>query len=376
MQPSVTRILTINPGSTSTKIGVFDDDQLIMEETLRHSTEELAPFSSITAQYVFRKKLILKVLNEHDIHISSLTAVCGRGGLLRPIAGGTYRVNEAMLADLKHGYSGQHASNLGGIIANEIAREADIPAYIVDPVVVDELQSLARFSGFKLLDRHSIFHALNQKAVARRYAAHIGKKYDELNLIVTHMGGGITVGVHKHGQVIDVNNGLHGDGPFSPERAGTVPAGDLVDICFSGKYYRKEVMEMLVGKGGLTGYLGTNDAVKVEKRIAAGDEQAKEVYRAMAYQVAKEIGSSAAVLSGIIDAIILTGGLAYGKDFTEEIQSYVDWMADVVVYPGEDELQALAEGAIRVLTGEEEAKTYPNDEVHIEMEATPHGSRV
>ncbi|MDW0111324.1 butyrate kinase [Sporosarcina aquimarina] len=360
MKLSVARILTINPGSTSTKIGVFDNDQLVMEETLRHSTEQLAQFASITAQYEFRKSMIVEELQQHEIELSSLSAVCGRGGLLRPIAGGTYTVNDAMLEDLRKGYSGQHASNLGGIIANEIALTANIPAYIVDPVVVDELQPIARLSGFKLLERHSIFHALNQKAVARRYAAHTGNKYEDLKLIVVHMGGGITVGVHHHGKVIDVNNGLHGDGPFSPERAGTVPAGDLVEICFSGKYYRQEVMEMLVGKGGLTGYLGTNDAVRVEKRIAEGDDFAKEVYNAMAYQVAKEIGSAAAVLKGEVDAIILTGGLAYGKEFTEEIQSHVKWISDVVVYPGEDELQALAEGAFRVLTGEEVAKVYPS----------------
>lgn len=360
MKLSVARILTINPGSTSTKIGVFDNDQLVMEETLRHSTEQLAQFASITAQYEFRKSMIVEELKQHEIELSSLSAVCGRGGLLRPIAGGTYTVNDAMLEDLRKGYSGQHASNLGGIISNEIALAAGIPAYIVDPVVVDELQPIARLTGFKLLERHSIFHALNQKAVARRYAAHSGKKYEDLKLIVVHMGGGITVGVHQHGKVIDVNNGLHGDGPFSPERAGTVPAGDLVEICFSGKYYRQEVMEMLVGKGGLTGYLGTNDAVRVEKRIAKGDGFAKEVYNAMAYQVAKEIGSASAVLKGDVDAIILTGGLAYGKAFTKEIQSHVNWISEVVVYPGEDELQALAEGAIRVLTGEEEAKVYPS----------------
>ncbi|MGN7410032.1 butyrate kinase [Sporosarcina sp. SAFN-010] len=376
MHHGVARILTINPGSTSTKIGVFDNDQLVMEETLRHSTEQLAQFASITAQYEFRKSMIVEELKHHKIDVSSLSAVCGRGGLLRPIAGGTYPVNEAMLEDLRKGYAGQHASNLGGILANEIAAEANIPAYIVDPVVVDELQPLARVSGFNLLERHSIFHALNQKAVARRYALRTGRKYEELKLIVTHMGGGITVGAHHHGEVIDVNNGLHGDGPFSPERAGTVPAGDLVDICFSGKYYRQEIMEMLVGKGGLTGYLGTNNAVEVEKRIAAGDGHAKEVYSAMAYQVAKEIGSAAAVLQGKVDAIILTGGLAYGKDFTAEIQGYVDWIAEVVVYPGEDELQALAEGAIRVLTGEEEAKVYPSRETNIEMEAEHIGSRV
>ncbi|REB10076.1 butyrate kinase [Sporosarcina sp. BI001-red] len=376
MHPSVTRILTINPGSTSTKIGVFDNDQLVMEQTLRHSTEQLAQFSSITAQYEFRKSMIIEELKKHEIELSSLSAVCGRGGLLRPIAGGTYTVNDAMLNDLRKGFSGQHASNLGGILASEIAAHTKIPAFIVDPVVVDELQPVARISGFNLLERHSIFHALNQKAVARRYASHIGKRYEELNLVVTHMGGGITVGVHHHGNVIDVNNGLHGDGPFSPERAGTVPAGDLVEICFSGKYYRQEIMEMLVGKGGMTGYLGTNDAVQVEQRIQSGDERAKEIYSAMAYQVAKEIGSAAAVLQGKVDAIILTGGLAYGKGFTQEIQSYVDWIADVVVYPGEDELQALAEGAIRVLTGEEEAKVYPLRQTNIEMEAELNGTRV
>jgi butyrate kinase len=236
----------------------------------------------------------------------------------------------------------------------------NIPAFIVDPVVVDELEPVARISGFSKINRKSIFHALNQKAVARRYANQVNKKYDELRLIVTHMGGGITVGAHAEGRVIDVNNGLHGDGPFSPERAGTVPTGDLVDLCFSGHYFRSEVMKSLVGEGGLVGYLGTNDAVLVEKRIAAGDEKAKLIYDAMAYQIAKEIGSAAAVLEGRIDAIILTGGLAYGKDFIESISSKIDWISDVVVYPGEDELQALAEGAIRVLSGEEKAKNYPS----------------
>ncbi|WJY28417.1 MULTISPECIES: butyrate kinase [Sporosarcina] len=372
MAASGMTILTINPGSTSTKIGVFDDGRLIMEETLRHSTEELAPFPNVTAQYGFRKELIIRSLADHGISTAALAAVVGRGGLLRPIAGGTYRVDGQMLEDLKRGVSGQHASNLGGILANEIASAEGIPAFIVDPVVVDELQPVARLSGFKLLERHSIFHALNQKAVARRYAKDTGRNYSDLKLIVVHMGGGITVGAHEYGNVIDVNNGLHGDGPFSPERAGTVPAGDLVDICFSGKYYRQEVMEMLVGQGGMTGYLGTNDAVQVEKRIAAGDEEAKRVYDAMAYQVAKEVGSAAAVLRGKADAIILTGGLAYGRGFVEEIRNYIEWIAEVAVYPGEDELQALAEGAIRVLTGEEEAKTYPS----IEQEAAHDGSRI
>ncbi|GMB07704.1 butyrate kinase [Thermolongibacillus altinsuensis] len=357
------RILVINPGSTSTKIGVFDDERPILETTIRHDTEVLQTYKSIIDQYEFRKQTILEALDKEGINISKLSAVCGRGGLLRPIEGGTYAVNEEMLKDLRRGYSGQHASNLGGILAYEIASALNIPAFIVDPVVVDELEPIARISGFPLIERRSIFHALNQKAVARRVAKQMGKKYEEVNFIVAHMGGGITVGAHKQGRVVDVNNGLDGEGPFSPERAGTVPAGDLVSLCFSGEYYREEIMKMLVGRGGLVGYLGTNDAVKVEKMIAAGDEKAKLVYSAMAYQVAKEIGAASAVLAGRVDAIILTGGLAYGKEFVKEIADRVQWIADVIVQPGENELQALAEGALRVLRGEEEAKEYPGNVV-------------
>ncbi|MBB4825669.1 butyrate kinase [Sporosarcina luteola] len=360
MPKDIFQILVINPGSTSTKIGVFENETQVMESTIRHSTVELSRYPSIIDQFGFRKKAIVTTLEEHGFHLNGFSAICGRGGLLRPISGGTYPVNEAMLKDLRKGVSGQHASNLGGILANEIALELNVPAFIVDPVVVDELQPLARISGFPLIERKSIFHALNQKAVARRYAKQIGKMYEDLRLVVTHMGGGITVGVHESGRVIDVNNGLHGDGPFSPERAGTVPAGDLIDLCYSGTYYRQELMANLVGKGGLVGYLGTNDAVAVEKRIESGDERAKLIYDAMAYQVAKEIGSAAAVLSGKVDAILLTGGLAYGKGFIQSIADRVDWIADIVVFPGEDELQALAEGALRVLMQEEQAKTYPS----------------
>jgi butyrate kinase len=355
------RILVINPGSTSTKIGVFENDMAILEKTIRHDTDVINSFQNIIDQYEFRKNTILETLDEEGININKLSAVCGRGGLLRPIEGGTYAVNEAMLKDLREGYAGQHASNLGGIIAYEIASGLNIPSFIVDPVVVDELEPIARISGFALIERRSIFHALNQKAVARRVAKQLGKKYEEVNLIVTHMGGGITVGAHKQGRVVDVNNGLHGDGPFSPERAGTVPAGDLVDLCFSGNYYRDEVMKMLVGQGGLVGYLGTNDAVKVEKMIEEGDEKAKLVYDAMAYQIAKEIGAASAVLEGKVDAIILTGGLAYGKEFVKSISDRISWIADVIVQPGENELQALAEGALRVLRGEEKVKDYPGN---------------
>ncbi|ALF11456.1 butyrate kinase [Parageobacillus thermoglucosidasius] len=360
MQEQKFRILTINPGSTSTKIGVFDNERPILEKTIRHDLETLQQYPSVTAQYAFRKQTILDALDEEGLDLSKLSAVCGRGGLLRPIEGGTYRVNKQMIEDLQKGYSGQHASNLGGILAYEIASALNIPAFIVDPVVVDELEPIARISGFALIERRSIFHALNQKAVARRVAKQLGRRYEEVNLIVAHMGGGITVGAHKKGRVVDVNNGLDGEGPFGPERAGTVPAGDLVSLCFSGEYYRDEIMNMLVGKGGLVGYLGTNDAVKVEKMIEAGDEKAKLVYSAMAYQVAKEIGAASAVLAGNVDAIILTGGLAYGKQFVKEIIDRVDWIADVIVHPGENELQALAEGALRVLRGEEKEKVYPS----------------
>lgn len=358
MPQSVNRILVINPGSTSTKIGVFDNELPIFEKNIRHDRERLSEFNKIIDQYEFRKNTILESLDTEGINISKLDAVCGRGGLLRPIEGGTYRVNDSMLSDLRAGFAGEHASNLGGILAFEIAAGLNIPAYIVDPVVVDEMEPVARISGFSLIERKSIFHALNQKAVARRVAKELGLKYENLNFIVAHMGGGITVGAHKKGRVVDVNNGLHGDGPFSPERAGTVPAGDLVSLCYSGQYFFEEIMKRLVGQGGLVGYLQTNDALQVENMIANGDEEARLVYEAMAYQVAKEIGAASAVLAGKVDAIILTGGLAYGKEFVSTISERVHWIADVIVKPGENELQALAEGALRVLRGEEREKEY------------------
>lgn len=358
MQRQLNRILVINPASTSTKIGVFDNDLLIMEKTIQHTLNELSAFSSIADQHLFRKNTILESLDEEGMNISNLAAVCGRGGLLRPIEGGTYEVNAEMIEDLRVGYSGQHASNLGGIVAHEIADALNIPAFIVDPVVVDELDPVARISGFSSIERKSIFHALNQKAVARHYAKKVGCSYEDVNLIVAHMGSGITVGVHQSGRVIDVNNGLHGDGPFSLERAGTVPAGDLVELCFSGQFSRHEILKKLVKNSGLVAYLETNDVVKVEKRILAGDKIAALIYQAMAYQIAKEIGAASAVLKGQVDAIILTGGLAHGNSFVEAISERVSWIADIEIQPGENELQALAEGAARVLNGEEQVKTY------------------
>lgn len=352
------RILVINPGSTSTKLGVFHSERLILEETIRHEQESLNVFPNIIDQSLFRKQLILKTLDKNGINISKFSAIVGRGGLLRPIEGGTYVVNDEMIADLKKGHYGHHASNLGGIIAQEIAEMLNVNAYIVDPVVIDEMDPIARVSGFSKIERKSIFHALNQKAVARRVADEFEMSYDDLNLIVVHMGGGITVGCHKEGRVVDVNNGLHGEGSFSPERAGTIPAGDLVSLCFSGEYYADEVMKMIAGGGGLVGYLGTNDAVEVESRIASGDEQAELYYEAMAYQIAKEIGGAAATFSGQVDAIILTGGLAYGKEFVKKITNRIDWISKVIVKPGENELQALAEGVLRVLRQEEKVKKY------------------
>ncbi|SFC42102.1 butyrate kinase [Bacillus sp. OV322] len=359
------RILVINPGSSFTKIGVFENERFVMDRTVLHDAgsfrENEAIAEAIAAQYGFRKKAILETLDEEGINLSKFHAVCGRGGLLRAIEGGTYLVNEEMLADLKSGFNGQHVSNLGGILAFEIADGLNIPAFIVDPVVVDEMEPAARFSGFPLIERKSIFHALNQKAAARKAAAEKKKKYEDLQLIVAHMGqGGITVGVHKKGKVIDVNNGLDGDGPFTPERPGTVPAGDLIRLCFSGSYSCKEMMELLTRKSGLSGYLGTSNLSKAEKMAECGDKQAEAVYEAMAYQVAKEIGAAAAVLSGQVDAIVLTGSLAYEKGFSGAISGRVSWIADVFVHPGENDMQALAEGSLRILRSEEEAKRYPN----------------
>ena len=352
------RILTINPGSTSTKIAIFDNEKPVLETVLRHPAEEINKFDKIFDQYEFRKNVILETLNDNGINLTKLSAVVGRGGLLKPIQGGTYNVSENMIEDLKVGVLGEHASNLGGILANEIAKQLNIPAFIVDPVVVDEMDAVARISGMPELERKSIFHALNQKAVARRAAKEMGKSYEELNVIVAHLGGGISVGAHQKGRVVDVNNALDGEGPFSPERAGGLPVGDLAKMCFSGKHTLDDIKKRIKGQGGLVAYLGTNDGREVAKMIEEGNEKAALDYEAMAYQVAKEIGSCAAVLKGNVDAVILTGGIAYDKQFVKWISDRVAFISQVIVYPGEDEMIALAEGGLRVLRGEEKAKTY------------------
>lgn len=350
--------LIINPGSTSTKIGVFEDETLLFEETLRHSTEEISKYAAIVDQKDFRKHIITELLEKKDFDIKSLGVVVGRGGMLKPIPGGTYEVSDALLEDLKIGIQGQHASNLGGILAKEIADSIGVKAYIVDPVVVDELQSVARYSGVPELPRTSVFHALNQKAVAKRYAKEIDKQYESLNLIVVHMGGGVSVGAHEKGRVIDVYNALDGDGAFSPERAGGVPSGALIKMCFSGKYTEKEVYSKFVGQGGFNAYMGTNDMREVEDKANAGDATALEYQAAFIYQVAKDIGSMATVLKGKVDKIIVTGGIAYDKAVVAGLKERADWIADFQVYPGEDELLALAQGALRVMNGEEKAMEY------------------
>ena len=352
------KILIINPGSTSTKIGVFEDETQLMEETLRHSTEEIQSYESIYAQKDFRKKVILDVLAEKGVDLKDIDVVVGRGGMLKPVQGGTYATTPALLEDLKVGFSGQHASNLGGILAHEIASEINVPSYIVDPVVVDELSDVARYSGHPLMPRISIFHALNQKAVAKRYAKEDGQPYDSLNLIVVHMGGGVSVGAHKGGKVVDVANALDGDGPFSPERSGGLPSGALMRLCFSGEYTKEQVAKMINGDGGFNAYLHTNDMRDVVKMAAEGNSEAQAVMDAFHYQLEKEIGAMSVVLGGKVDQIILTGGIAYGEVTTKHMTDAVSFIAPVTVYPGEDELLALAQGALRVMTGEEKALEY------------------
>lgn len=350
--------LIINPGSTSTKIGVFEDETLLFEETLRHSTEEIAQYASIVDQKDFRKNIITNLLESKNFDINSLNMVVGRGGMLKPIPGGTYEVTDELLHDLKIGFQGQHASNLGGILAREIGDSIGVPSYIVDPVVVDELCDAARYSGVPELPRTSVFHALNQKAVAKRYAKENDKAYETLNLIVVHMGGGVSVGAHTGGKIVDVFNALDGDGAFSPERAGSVPSGALIKMCFSGKYTEKEIYKKLVGNGGFNAYVGTNDMREVEKKIDAGDTNAKAVYDAFIFQVSKDIGSMACVLKGKVDQIVVTGGIAYDKNVVADLKEACEWIAPMTIYPGEDELLALVQGGLRVLNGEEAAMKY------------------
>ena len=350
------KLLVINPGSTSTKIAVFEDEEQIFKATVRHALDELKGFKNVFEQIDYRLDLILKELSKANYTISDFSAVVARGGMLRPLESGTYEVNEAMLDDLRSMKWGEHASSLGAIIAWELCKDTDKKSYMVDPVCVDELESLAKYTGIKNLSRASIFHALNVKSVARQYAKSIGKNLSDVDLIVAHMGGGITVSALRKGRAVEVNHGIY-EGPFSPERCGNIANLTLLNYCKN--LDPKRIKELIAGKGGLADLLGTSDALEVEKRIENGDDYAREVFESMAYKVSQEIGARATVLFGRVDAIIITGGLAYSRDYLNKwIEERVRFIAPVVIIPGENEMQALSLGAIRVLSGEEKAKIY------------------
>ncbi len=353
------KILAINPGSTSTKIAVYHNAKPIFLKTIPHDPDQLAMFKRIGDQYDFRKNIVIKELKDSHIDIEAIEAVVGRGGLVHPIESGIYTINEKMRHDLLEGLMGEHASNLGGLIAHDIAMELpNCRAFIADPVVVDELQDVARITGHPEFQRHSIFHALNQKATARSYARLMNRKYEDLNLVIAHMGGGISVGAHKRGKVIDVNQALDGEGPFSPERSGTLPAGALARLCYEGKFTLEEVKKMITGEGGYMAYLGTNSAYEVELLVQDGDDRARLIQDAMSYQIGKEIAAMCAVLHGEVDAIILTGGISHNPMVVEYIKKMVSFMAPVVIYPGEDEMHALAMNGLMALKGEIIPKEY------------------
>jgi butyrate kinase len=351
-------ILAINPGSTSTKVAVYDGHEPVFVEVIAHSVADLAPYALIADQYPLRRDAVLASLAAHGVETASLSAVVGRGGMLRPVPSGTFLVSQRMLDELRAPGPREHASNLGAIVAQEIAVRAGIPAYIVDPVCVDELEPLARISGLPEIERRSLSHALNLKATARRAAADLGRSYESLDLIIVHMGGGISVSPHHRGRMIDVNQALDGTGPFSPERAGGLPVGDVLRLAYSGRYTYQELFRRIAGQGGLVAHLGTNDALQVERRIAAGDAHARLIYEAMAYQTAKEIGAMATVLKGHVDAIVLTGGLAHSEMFCGWLRERVQWIAPVMIYPGQDEMRAMVEGVLQVLEGRVKAQEY------------------
>ncbi len=353
------RILAINPGSTSTKFAVFADEQPLLVKNIRHTDSDLAPFRgrAVLEQQGARAQQIEAALEKEGVDLRYLDAVVGRGGLLPPVSSGTYRVNETMLEELRAAKRGEHASNLGAFLAYALAEKARVEAYIVDPVSVDEWQASARFSGSALLERQCLSHALNSKAVARRYAREQEKSYDAMRLIVVHLGGGISVSAHEAGRMID-NTNCREEGAFCADRAGSVPAVQLINLCFSGKHTRTEVEALLCREGGLQSYLGTKDLLEVERRIAAGDTRAQTVCDAMVYQIAKDIGAMATVLCGQLDAVLITGGMAHSERLIAELRERIDWIAPVAIYPGEDELQALVEGVLRVLRGEESARSF------------------
>jgi butyrate kinase len=353
-------ILVINPGSTSTKVAIFKDTENVLQKNLNHSTQELDKYETIADQFEYRRNIILDWLKEEGYETSQLKAVVGRGGLLKPMPSGTYKVTDVMIEDLRVGVQGEHASNLGGIIAKSIGDIEGIESYIVDPVAVDEFNDVARISGIPHLKRRSLLHALNINAVAHNVAKNKGKKVTELNLLIAHLGGGISVVPLKRGKMIDANNASE-MGPFSPERTGGLPVRQLVKMCFSGDYTYPEVKKKIRGKGGLMAYLGTNDAREAVEMIENGDKKADLIFQGMGYQIAKEIGGMSVALEGDIDAIVLTGGMAYSEMLTDYIKDMVGFIAPVIIQPGENEMRALNEGVLRVISGEEVAKIYENE---------------
>jgi butyrate kinase len=353
-------VIAINPGSTSTKVSLFEGEKEVKSKKLEHDKNDLEKFDRIIDQFSYRLETIEDWLKEEDISLESLRAVVGRGGLLRPMPSGTYLVTDAMILDLQIGIQGEHASNLGGILAKHLADKVNINAYIVDPVAVDEFEDVARISGLKEIPRRSLVHALNIKAVCHRYAEEHGKKIEELNLVIAHLGGGISISPIKNGRIVDANN-ANQMGPFSPERSGTLPVGDLVELCFSGKYQEKELKKMTHGKGGLVSYLGTFDGREVLKRIEEGESYAKLIYDTMCYQIGKEIASMATVLKGNVEAILITGGLAHSDYLVEKVKEMVSFISPIYVYPGEDEMKALNEGVLRVLNDQEKVKIYEEE---------------
>lgn len=352
------KILVINPGSSSSKVAIFLGEKLVLEKVAKHDSHVTEKFASVIDQLAFRKKIVTDFLEEEKISLEEIDIFVGRGGLVHPLESGTYLVNEKMLLDLHEAKFGSHTCNLGAIIASQLASVVGKDAYIVDPVIVDELDEVARVSGLKGLKRKSIFHALNQKAVAKRYALENNKEYRDLTLVVAHLGSGISVGLHQFGKVIDVNNAFGGDGPFSPERTGDLPIYDLVDLCYSKKYTISEMKKMLVSQGGLVSYLNTNNGVEISKKIKEDDKEARLYFKAMAYQIVKEIGSLYFVAGGKVDAVILTGGLSYNSDLIAYIKNYLPKFVNLQIYVGEDEMSALALGALRVYEGKEKVKTY------------------
>jgi len=356
------KILVINPGSTSTAIAVYEDGKEIIKETIGHSINELKNYDKLFDQYRFREDLIIKLLEQKNIDLEEFDAIVGRGGVLSPLQSGTYRINKKMLDELQQRPRVEHASNLGAKIASELARKINIPSFIVDPVAVDEFEPIARISGMPEIERESLSHALSLKAAARKTADELGKPYQKLNLIVVHLGGGISVSAHQKGKMIDVND-ASSEGPFSPERTGTLPVQALIKMCFSGKYTKSEMRKKVMGKGGIVAYLGTNNTLEVEELISKGDKRAELIYKAMSYQIAKYVGEMATVLKGKVDRIVITGNGAgdkgaLGNTFVSWIRERVEFIAPLIIYPGSEEMKALAMGAIRVLSGEEEAKDY------------------